>query len=127
MNIMSNAVEFTQEQKRLMTMALVGVLFFLVSHYAFATAGGSDLDAAFQDFWDDLISIAEGYGGRIMMILMVVAGIYFAIGNPNFIAFAACVVCILVLANVSSIIDSAMGASFDALPQISQMLSVMQM
>lgn len=126
-NFMTSVRSFFVNQEKLSIVAMLGLFAFFASSAAFATAGGSDLDNAFQTVWTDLIAVAEGYGGRIMMILMVFAGIYFAIGSPNFIAFAACVCCILVLANISNILETALGASYQALPNISDALTVLNL
>ncbi|KJG37625.1 hypothetical protein UA32_11690 [Photobacterium angustum] len=116
---------FTESDNRAL-LGLFAFFAFFATNVAFASGGGSDLDSAFQGIWEDLIALAEGYGGRILMICMVFAGIYFAIGQPNFIAFAACVVCILILANISTILDTALGANYDALPNISEALTLLK-
>lgn len=122
----TSAYSFFTKSNSNTLLGLFALFAFFAANAAFASGGGSDLDSAFQGIWEDLIALAEGYGGRIMMILMVFAGIYFAIGQPNFIAFAACVVCILVLANISTILDTALGANYDALPNISEALTLLK-
>ncbi|CAH1589323.1 conserved membrane hypothetical protein [Vibrio jasicida] len=113
-----NNFNMTKEQVRTMILMLVATVAIFAVRMAFASSGGSDLDDSLSDIWDELQALATGNAGRILMICMILGGIYFGLVNVNGVAFVMCVVSLLVLANVSDIIDGSLTASYDLLPAV---------
>jgi len=114
------ANNFNLPKERLNSLVILTVLAFtfLFARLALASSGGSDLDDSLSDIWDELQAMATGNTGRILMLCMILAAMYFAIGSPNLTAFLVVAVCIIVLANASDIIDGSLTASYDLLPQV---------
>lgn len=113
-----------QQLKTGLIMLLVAASFFL-ANYALAQTGNSTvLDDSLDNAWNELQALATGNGGRILMIIMILGGIYFSVIAPNGIYFLACVGGLLVLSNITDLIDAALVASFDAVPALDMLMQV---
>lgn len=117
-----NNFSMTKQQFRTMFILFAATVALFAVRMAFASSGGSDLDDSLSDVWDELQALATGNAGRILMICMILGGIYFGLIQVNGIAFVMCVICLLVLANVSDIIDGSLTASYDLLPAVMEKL-----
>ncbi len=114
----------SQQIKTTLVMLAVAIAFFF-ANYALAQTGNSTvLDDAMDGAWNELQAIATGNGGRILMIIMILGGIYFSVIAPNGMYFLGCVGGLLVLSNVTDLIDAALVASFDAIPALDMLMQV---
>ncbi|CAH1598860.1 hypothetical protein FWP33_20460 [Vibrio parahaemolyticus] len=113
-----------QQLKTGLIMLLVAAAFFL-ANYALAQTGNSTvLDDSLDSAWNELQALATGNGGRILMIIMILGGIYFSVIAPNGMYFLGCVGGLLVLSNITDLIDAALVASFDAVPALDMLMQV---
>lgn len=53
--------------------------------------------------------IVDGPAAKIMMMLMIMMAVFYSVVNPNLVAFAGAIASLLVLANVSTIIEGFLG------------------
>ncbi len=113
-----NNFNMTKEKAITMFLMLVAIVGVFSVRMVFASSGGSDLDDSLSDIWDELQAMATGNLGRILMICMIIGGIYFGLIQANGVMFIMCIVSLLVLANISDIIDGALTASYDLLPAV---------
>lgn len=110
--------------KNALIMFVVAVAIF-ACQYALAQTGNSTvLDDSLDSAWNELQALATGNGGRILMIIMILGGIYFSVVAPNGMYFLACVGGLLVLSNITDLIDAALVASFDAVPALDMLMQV---
>lgn len=113
-----------QSMKTGLIMLLVAAVVF-ACQYALAQTGNSQiLDDSLDSAWNELQALATGNGGRILMIIMILGGIYFSVIAPNGMYFLGCVGGLLVLSNITDLIDSALVASFDAIPALDMLMQV---
>lgn len=120
---LENRFDLTQKQFNAMLITIMLGLAFFVASFALAQTGNSTvIDDSLDSAWNELQSLATGNGGKILMILMILGGLYFSLIQPNGMYFIACVGGLLVLSNITELIDAALVSSFDAIPAISQLL-----
>lgn len=124
-SFMKNDIELspTAIRQALIAMMVLGAIF--IAKMAFAQTGNSQiLDDSLANAWDELQALATGNGGRILMIIMILGGIYFSVIAPNGMYFLGCIGGLLVLSNITELIDNALTASFDSVPAIGALLEI---
>lgn len=82
----------------------------------------NSFDAAMENMYTSFAELLTGNVGKILMTIMILAGIYFGAVQPNFVIFAAVAASVIVLANAQEIIDGTLGASYDLLAPASEVI-----
>jgi type IV secretory pathway VirB2 component (pilin) len=110
------------------TQTLVAAMIaFLFAGAAFATTSSTverSFDAAMETMYTSFAELLTGNVGKILMTIMIIAGIYFGAVQPNFVIFAAVAASVIVLANGQDIIEGTLGASYDLLAPATELLQV---
>lgn len=95
--------------KKLKNLKLFGLVAFLTlfAGTAFAGTGGA---AEFGNIYTTIQDWATGTIGKILVLLMLGSAIFFSVVKPNFIMVMASILMGLIVANLTSIVDSLVTA-----------------
>ncbi|MEZ5934839.1 MAG: TraA family conjugative transfer protein [Alphaproteobacteria bacterium] len=93
-------------------------LFLAASPDAFAGGGGEE----FSEVYDTLTDWIEGILGRIIAVVMVVAGVAIGIARQSIAAFGIGIASALGLVNAPTIVDNIVTASLVPAPMIAEQL-----